>query len=633
MPVNAKHLIDLISIPAMFHKDRKMTFYIYKEFILHSYRLKHANNTSGLINLKYKSWKAQLKATYMDNNGEAKVGIDVDDLTGDVENMSLEDRYISESFLAYLIDKDTFMLDREYAVTSKEGNTNERITFLPNVFELSYVKGGIVRDPYTTHNITTTFQYASLLEKMLNTQPITFKHMFLPSSNIPKEQLALTLQLLDRYHRMHAQDLTMFDIRVGFDPIKIQDAANGERTIDESFNILKTVLQRKKALRQITPQELLILDLMQRYTIVSIYNVDKLFNIIEELFVADNLVYTYRDQETDYFTLTISKKELLDEFKLYMKTLAITFFVHFAGHLNPRSRAMYDTYLKDILNPTDEREVDNQTFVNKFFSLIVESCVHFINKEAFIPSAYHYHFTELARDAYFLDPLHGMLMNMDNEEQYPFNAAEEAPKLQAEFSCIGLLPNADGSLNYAYVPLMKMYYYAKQYISRNTAFYRHFSEDESDEFYDMTLQGDKQDGVIRVFDALTKSLIRGEHITRMMQLMFIQNFINKFLYNGTLRENRAKCKTYVAAFAEAMSKSTASLTTLIAKSIDKIEEFYYSDDPDATFTLEDDPPAAEGGAKRGRKSKVMQKEVKHQKDKKKKKDTVPPVKTDKKKKR
>lgn len=610
LPSSAKYLIDLMRIPYTFQKDRKLTFYTYKEYLLHTYCLRHNitdDESMKSLKTKYEDMKALFdkEKTIYDLSG--------DDITLDYKTEDKQhNQKLIRSFLTWNIKKDgkklVYMLDKDY--TKHEKDDDNKYNLIEDIYNMLYVKEGIIREPFTTEDVTRIYHYMIILEKMINPTPRTFKHVKVINANSPIEDLKVTLQLLDRYHRMSAQDLTLFNFN-GLEKFLLADsaktlgeeakaarvaekaakaearAAADEQDDDEDDTIITGIdvtyminaLQRKVMLasmrpNSITPAEADLYKLLQGIKSGDVFSLEKVFNAYRDLCLSAKAAKAavisanqteqpdariILDVKFENFTAHINVEPIMNRLLLYIKSIAVLFFVIFTPTLDVIGLNQYIRLLRNILSKETINDIDElEVYVHQYFNLVVECAARFLNHEGMHPGAYQFNFTEVANDAYFLEGLVGILNgfsadgtiyermrelyeegngndgSLNPSETFALHFFEEDEK------DISVLMNTCVNIGITTQQMQLMFYATYKWMSENLYYYKEGACDSKDirvqqeeekeeaaKHYDMTLKyDDMQDGVIRIVETMVKAYLISEHKNRMTNFYLVQEYVN-----------------------------------------------------------------------------------------------------------
>lgn len=511
LPENHTHLVDLMRIPYLFQKERKITFKIYKEYALHVARLQYtikqgqAENTvrSEVLGSKarqYKKWAAKMLE-------EEVFNIE----TGDNERPSVE------TFIAFLGDK-RFMLNTDYDDNTNTSNS-EQVSLVGNIIKLEYVHSGLVKEPTTNKTITRTYQYMTLLSKVMYSERY-LRHV-MPTTTMPINQAfsdnAKTkeqLMLLERYYRMFYQEFTasthVFDIVDGvyFNGNQIHRKELNEHSI---ITTLRNHMRRKEA----------NVDISTAYTIItrlqnlSIYSLESFLDSLPDS-VQINV------QLSNDFILQINTYDMRVSVK---KTAAFLAFLYFICSLEYADKSIgqphtnlgidytaatfeYFQMLRlksNVRASTVGQKNLDPTFIDLLFKVLSIPLRH-MSQDIHSPSAFQYHFTEIMRDAYFLETMDALLATNTMDPAY---------------SDFHMISNTNVQ-SQSFANMIAKYNKTLDFLNTKIAY---FNKDEGDMAVPLTLN-DYQDSVHVRFEYLMKAHMLSKHRLRLLQCFSVINGIS-----------------------------------------------------------------------------------------------------------
>lgn len=509
--VNMPQLVtDLVRIPNLFQKDRKVTFYWFKEFVLHSFRMVSSSapsdwGVSNAIMKKYTKWRADL------SNNEFK---DIPNLEGDYESLSFvndESRtpnsLIIKTFMAF---KDIELKNAKNAATnsfmlnSDFNEAQQSYDVLGNFYNLSYVSETIkgkaithVKHPFTQKSVLRTYQHMALLEKLLNPQPRMFQFVTSMAWLTSFDKLVENLIMIERYLRAGGQETQMFSLYKPIDcfsyNIRVETPMLHYEMIKllthEHMTKIRSELRKKLNNRETenaSGNNALAHGLLSFFDSYSTLNLYNLHTFIKKLSDLPNEFFNTKIKLPDTSTIFVGSKIALISFVL-LQAIYLTLVILLTFGFNSSTNNIVSwKALEPLVQPaifTSKEKVDYDKWCNGLVRIVNESIIGYMNphcQEA--PSAFQYHFTEITHEEEFISGLDKVLKKSTTIT----TDQNTTLLLQA-----GIKPN-----------LANHFQLAIQYLNEKNTVYKPNTENQLMDF-SVKLE-DTQDGFLRAFDALMK---------------------------------------------------------------------------------------------------------------------------------
>lgn len=518
---NMKSLVELMRIPYLFGKERKLTFHLYKEFVLHSYRLIHdlkPNAGNSQLQRKYARWKNAIKTAEPYNVMEAE----------QISLKNLEPRKLVNTFLAYKIgsgDKRMkYILNADYNTGNSEDD-KETFDVLSNYWDIEQDSEGIVKDPATTRDVTRMYHYLTILRKMLSPDGV-FKNVIPMTPHTTTEEYQKLFVLLERYYRSLNQNFTLTSVIFK----ELETVAIFEE--DNTFvNLSKDVLNgyiQELTMKKMTGQmkedlQLKMYEFLKVFHTATAYDARKLFKSIRDLFGESkstmSVDYEIKGKKVT-FVLNVMQ-EILEEIRVYMSLVAgvaLTMF-HKKHDVVVVKNSIYD--IVKMYNYLDEYD-DDEKFLHSFWEVMYDLTFSWLCGYGQTPSNFQFHFTEVMRDALFY---HNTMWKRVNETKNVTPCTKicerlglsEKPTMCHEVSAVFAFLNEhlwyykEGQLPIGDVPKDL----------KNTF----------ESYKNMKLRDeDYQDSLQVVFEHWIKMNLVEAHNTRFQQIMLYQEFLTKYIW-------------------------------------------------------------------------------------------------------
>lgn len=545
LPQNRQIMIDLLRIPALFTKQRKLNFILYRDYVLHSYRIMHeiSPSSSKALQNRYARWKETIASHTEQKTNTNTLPYDV----AEASHVRYTERGRHEmlrTFLAYKTITGTnggkntikYMLNTNYNTNANTENS-DNYDIMNNFFEVEYGSEGKVRHPLNpSKDMTRVYQYLTILGKMLNPQRI-FRNVCIIDSTSTLEQCMDTYRLLESYYGMFNPAFTC-STKLFSNLSTCSKTEGGVTThgitnydINRAVQWMTKKSPDEKARDSNFAHHLHLLKSLQNATI---FNVDKALDAITTS-VREYHPTTVIEITTD-FKLEFPMQEIIkDEIETYMNTFVYLMFCMLPDFMSYGGRKQMTQAMTHLRNMNNNNAHDDKSFFLMFWRALAFVTTTFICGEGNLTSTYQYHFTEVMRDARFYVDLKKFL----DSTQPAVSSAD-----WHDHSLLGMMSSTK---------LKTMYDKTRHYLQTNVAYYneggctaddarvRHHTDPSIREtmssYKDVSItrtKEDYQDTIPVVLEAMVKAHLVDVHRMRFQKLTILQNFIDRYILGETM---------------------------------------------------------------------------------------------------
>lgn len=503
---NWTHLVKLMRIPHLFQKDRKLTFTMYKEYALHWCRLNNdltqsPSNTLQKVYTIYNEWKTPKDVFNV---------IEVEDKTLDAASATdhkAKDQY-ARHFFARLItgNKTATKLETLHMLNSnaKRANTSKsewEYDLISNIVDLEYNKDKdndklVVKHPLYTYDITRSYQYLSILNKMFNPQKY-FANVYICTSESTLRELKATLRQFDAFTKLCGQDSVISTMIYNniYTDVTHENLQQGIKKVIKSNNANTAHIRDKTKYNMALLKDLQFLDM---------YNVDKVLKVLSATPKTEYLLPTVVGDSVQ--DVEVTGEDLgghilkLMGYHIFVCILIVhEYSMMGAGAFDKRA---YANLLSMVLTftslPRNEAEVDE--IMHTYYTAIVDILVGFINVGGHDATTFEYHFTELARDFELLKSI-GTVVKTFN-----VNVLDNTPR--------GHRGRANDEIKQTW----------DAFAARCNDLHYPYKDDDGE--YNLKLE-DHQDGFPTVFELITKAALVDELVGRFTPLVLMHTHLKQ----------------------------------------------------------------------------------------------------------
>lgn len=541
LPQNRQMMIDLLRIPALFTKQRKLNFMLYRDYVVHSYRLVHniAPSSSKAELKRYARWKATIDAHNKNNANTNTLPYDIAE-SAHVRYTERGPHEMLRSFLAYKIvgkggeKRIKYMLNADYNTSEGGQNANsanaDNYDIMNNFFEVEYGKGGRIPHPINpSKDMTRAYQYLTILGKMLSPKRI-FRNVCIIDSTSTLEQCQDAYRLVESYYGMFNQAFTTSNTLFNqLESAKIENGVTTQNITKQDLNHAVHLMSKKSLQeRALYPKFASHLHLLKVVENATIFNADKMMDAFDS--TLSHMSEKTIIEITPDLKIVFEMEEIMqDEIQTNMTMFVGLMFCVLPNFDLPGHRAQFVravTHMNNLYSaPT------NKSFFLMFWRALAFMTTTFVCGEGNLPSTFQFHFTEIMRDARFYVELNNYIIS---------KKVGAVPVADVrDHSLLGM--TSDKKLTTAYDR-------TRYYLQEKVAYYKEGVCQETDSriahhtdkavretmrsYKDVSLiqqKEDYQDSIPVVFEAFMKADLVSAHRDRFMQLRFVQNFIDRYI--------------------------------------------------------------------------------------------------------